>query len=111
MVVRVAAYVSARAQLSVPARGRVEPGTRAHGDWGRAGRKRSEGAGEVEDEPPQVLSVRAGPTAAPAGANRLRLLPTGSCLPPSPPGRGQVDLRVERKGKGAEDDDGEGPGS
>lgn len=43
--------VSARTRLAVPARGRVKPGTRAHRDWGRAGRKWSEGAGEVEDEP------------------------------------------------------------
>lgn len=40
--------VGARPRLVVPARG---PGTRAHRNWGRAGRKRSEGAGEVEDKP------------------------------------------------------------
>lgn len=43
--------MGARTRLVVPVRGRVESGTRAHRDWGRAGRKRNEGAGEVEDKP------------------------------------------------------------
>lgn len=121
----------ARARLVVPARERVEPGTRAHRDLGRAGRKRSEGAGEVEDEPPQVQSVRAGPTATPAGANRPHLLPAesrllparsrlppaGSRLPPArsrlppPPGEGPSRFGVGREEKGAEDGDLEGSGS
>lgn len=53
--------------------------------------------------PPQVLSVRAGPAAAPASANRPSLLPAGSRLPPPPPGRIQVDLWVGKEGQGAED--------
>lgn len=92
--------MGAYALLIVPARGRVEPGTRAHRDLGRAGRKRSEGAGEVEDEPPQVQSVRAGlTTAAPAGANGPSPLPAGSRLPP-PAGAGPGRFRVGRRGKG-----------
>ena len=102
--------MGASARRVVPARGRVVPGTRAHRDLGRAVRKRSEGAGEVEDEPPQVQSVRAGPTAAQAGANRPRLLPAGSRLPPSP-GAGPGRFGMGRERKGAEDGDLEGPGS
>lgn len=64
---RVATCVGAHARLVVPARGRVEPGTRAHGNSGRAGRKRSEGAGEVEDEPPSGTEREGG---ADGGADR-----------------------------------------
>lgn len=67
--------------------------------------------GRWRTSPPQVQSVRAGPTAAPTGANRPRLLPSGSRLPLPPLGWGQVDLGVGGEGKGAEDGDGEGPGS
>lgn len=72
MDVRVAPCVSARARLVVPARGKVEPGTRAHRAWGRAGRKQSWGAGEVEDEPHSGTEREGGAAAAPAGANRPR---------------------------------------
>lgn len=67
--------------------------------------------GRWRTSPPQVQSVRAGLTAAPTGANRPRLFPSGSRLPLPPPGWGQVDLWVGGEGKGAEDGDGEGPGS
>lgn len=61
-------YVRGCARTAVvPARERGEPGTRAHGNWGRARRKRSEGAGEVEDEPPSGTEREGG---ADGGADR-----------------------------------------
>lgn len=67
--------------------------------------------GRWRTSPAQVQSVRAGRSAAPASGNRPRLLLAGSRLPPPPLGWGQVDLRVGKEGKRAEDGLWEGPGS
>lgn len=67
MVARVATCVCARAGPVVPARGRVEPGTRAHRGCGHVRRKRSEGAGEMEDKPPSGTEREGG---ADGGAGR-----------------------------------------
>lgn len=64
MDVGVDTCVAARTRLVVPARG---PRTRAHRDWRRAERKRSEGAGEVEDKPPSGTEREGG---ADCGAGR-----------------------------------------
>lgn len=89
----------ARAPLVVPARGRVEPGTRAHGGWGRAGRKRSGGAGEVEGEPPSGTE-REGGASASRELTAPALFPLRPAEPPPPPGRGP---RGGKEESGAED--------
>lgn len=101
----VATCLGARARLVVPARGRGEPGTRAHGDWGRAGRKRSEGAGEVEEEPPSGTEREGGADGEPPGANRSYLLLAGSRLSPAFAGAEPGRFGAGREEKGAEDGD------
>lgn len=88
-----------RARFVVHARGRVEPGTRAHGGWGRAGRKRSEGAGEVEREPPSGTEREGGASASPE-LTAPALFPQRPAGPPPPSGRGP---RGGKEESGAED--------
>lgn len=101
MDVRTATYVCARAGLVVPARGRVQPGTRAHRDCGRAGRKRSVGAGEVEDRPPSGTEREGG-----ADGGRWSAVTAPANFPPGPaffhlhPGGARTFWGWEGRGKG-----------
>lgn len=60
---------------------------------------RAKAPGRWRTSPPQVQSVRAGPTAAQTVANRLRLLPSGSRLPLPPTGAGPRRFRCGRGGE------------
>lgn len=109
--VQVATCSGARARLVVPAGGRVEPGTRAHGGWGRAGRKWSGGIGEVEGQPSSGTERAGGAPASPeltAPAPSRAAPRRASASSPPPPGRGP---RAGKAETGAEDGGRGGPGS